>query len=113
MLQCYDLYNNHIIYVFVGDIQVTIEQSDLSAEVTTTVQFTCKADGYQSSVFSYQWRLNQDDIDGANDKTYVIPSVNETDRGKYECVVTNHWNGEDTSDPVQLNVTSMGYCIYV
>ena len=77
------------------------------------MHFTCKADGYQSDTFRYQWRLNQDDIDGATDKTYIISSVNETDRGMYECVVTNHWNEEDTSDPVQLNVTSMAFTIFV
>ena len=92
--------------LLIGDIQVTIEQSDLSAEVTTAVQLTCRADGYQSDMFSYQWRLNQDDINGATDNTYIISSVNETNRGRYQCVVTNHWNEEDTSDPVQLNVTS-------
>ena len=64
-------------------------------------------------MFRYQWRLNQDDIDGATDKTYIISSVNETDRGMYECVVTNHWNEEDTSDPIQLNVTSMAFTIFV
>ena len=85
---------------------MTIEQSDLSAEVTTAVQLTCKADGYRSDMFSYQWRLNQEDIDGAINKTYTIPSVNETDRGVYQCAVTNYWNEEDTSYPVQLNVTS-------
>ena len=86
---------------------MTIEQSDLSAEVTTAVQLTCKADGYRSDMFSYQWRLNQEDIDGAINKIYTIPSVNEIDRGMYQCAVTNYWNEKNTSDPVQLNVTSM------
>ena len=67
----------------------------------------CRASGYQSDMFSYQWRINQTDIDGATSSSYIIPSVNESEHGTYECVVTNHWNEMEVSAPVQLNVTSM------
>ena len=58
-------------------------------------------------MFSYQWRINQTDIDSATSSSYVIPSVNESEHGTYECVVTNHWNEMEVSAPVQLIVTSM------
>ena len=92
---------------WVGFIEATIKQSHQSAEVTTKVTFTCMASGYQSDMFSYQWRINQTDIDGATSSSYIIPSVNESEHGTYECVVTNHWNEMEVSAPVQLNVTSM------
>ena len=100
--------------LFIGDIEVTIEQSDLSVEVTTRVEFTCKADGYQSDMFTYQWALSNTSIDNATSENYTIPSVSEDDRGMYKCVVTNHWNEEVTSSPLQLNVTSKYYiCMHV
>lgn len=85
-----------------------IEQSDQSAEVTTEVLFTCNANGYRSDMFTYQWKLNKTNINGAILKTYTISSVSETHRGTYECAVTNYWNEAAISSPVQLDVTSMG-----
>ena len=98
---------------FIGSIEVTIEQSDLSVEVTTGVQLTCKADGYQSDMFTYQWTLNNTNIDGATSENYTIPSASEDDRGMYKCVVTNHWNEMATSSPLQLNVTSKYLYVYI
>ena len=94
-------------YVCIGFIEVTVDQSHQSAEVTTEVTFTCNASGYQSDMFSYQWRLDQTDINGATSGNYIIPSVNESDQGMYDCVVTNHWSEIKVSAPVQLNITSM------
>ena len=92
--------------LLIGNIEVTIQQSDLSVEVTTRVQLMCKADGYQSDMFTYQWTLNNASIDGATSENYTIPSASEDDRGMYKCVVTNHWNEKATSSPLQLNVAS-------
>ena len=100
----------HVV-LFIGDIEVAIEQSDLSVEVTTRVELTCKADGYQSDMFTYQWTLNNTNIDNATSEGYTILSVSEDDRGIYKCVVTNHWNEKATSSPLQLNVTSK-YVVY-
>ena len=69
------------------------------------VEFTCEADGYRTEQFSYQWRINGTNIDGATDKVFTILSVSEGDSGTYECVVTNHWNDMNTSS-AQLIVTS-------
>ena len=95
------------LYVCTGFIQVTIDQSHQSAEVTTEVTFTCNASGYKSENFTYQWRLGQTDINGATSSNYIIPSVNESDQGMFDCVVTNHWSEMKLSAPVQLNITSM------
>ena len=91
----------------IGIIQATVEQSHQSAEVTTKVNFTCRASGYRSDMFTYQWRINQTVIDNATSSNYIIPSVNESEHGMYECVVTNHWNEMEVSALVQLNITSM------
>ena len=102
-----------ILYVHcIGFIEATIEQSHQSAEVTTKVTFMCRASGYHSDMFSYQWRINQSDIDSATSSSYIIPSVNESEHGMYECVVTNHWNEMQVSAPVQLNITST-YVFYI
>ena len=94
-------------FVCIGFIEVTVDQSHQSAEVTTEVTFTCNASGYQSDMFTYQWRLDQTDINGAISRNYVIRSVSESDQGMYDCVVTNHWSEMKVSAPVQLNITSM------
>jgi len=70
------------------------------------VQLTCVADGYRSDQFRYLWRINGTHIDDATDKVFTIPSVSEGDSGTYECVVTNHWNDMNTSNPAQLIITS-------
>ena len=94
-------------FICTGFIQVTVDQSHHSAEVTTEVIFTCNASGYKSESFTYQWRLDQTDINGATSNNYTISSVNEIDQGMYDCVVTNHWSEMKVSAPVQLNITSM------
>ena len=75
-------------------------------EITTEGQLNCVANGYQAEMFMYQWRLNGTDISDATDKTLVISSTTESDRGRYECTVTNHWGEMITSDSTELIVTS-------
>ena len=77
-----------------------------SVAVYDMVQFTCEADGYRSDQFKYQWGINGTNIDGATDKVFTISSVREGDSGTYQCVVTNHWNDKNTSNPAQLIVSS-------
>ena len=92
---------------FTGFIQVSIKPSDsVTVEVSTERQFNCVANGYQADMFMYQWRLNGTDISDATDKTLVILSVAESDGGRYECTVTNHWGDMITSNTTELIVTS-------
>ena len=98
---------HYVNFICIGFIQATVEQSHQSAEVTTEVTFTCNASGYKSENFTYQWRLDQTDINGATSGNYTISSVSESDQGMYDCVVTNHWSEMKVSAPIQLNITSM------
>ncbi|XP_065904697.1 receptor-type tyrosine-protein phosphatase F-like isoform X2 [Dysidea avara] len=88
-----------------GLISASVSPALQSVEVTEVVQFTCETDGYRSDQFKYQWRINGTNIDGATDKVFTISSVSEGDSGTYQCVVTNHWNDMNTSNPAQLIVT--------
>jgi len=99
---CYDTW---CMYVLTGSIVIETIPSQ-SSEVTEMVELTCEADGYRSEQFGYQWRINGTNIDGATDKVFTILSVSEGDSGTYECVVTNHWNDMNTSNPAQLIITS-------
>ena len=97
-------------------ISASVSPALQSVEVTEVVQFTCETDGYRSDQFKYQWRINGTNIDGATDKVFTISSVSEGDSGTYQCVVTNHWNDMNTSNPAQLIVTSkemlnVAYCM--
>ena len=94
---------------FAGLIQVSIEPSDsVAVEVSTEGRLNCVANGYQADMFMYQWRLNGTDINDATDKTLVISSATESDGGRYECTVTNHW-GETASNSTELIVTSKSF----
>ena len=94
---------------FAGFIQVSIEQSDsVAVEVSTEGRLNCVANGYQADMFMYQWRLNGTDINDATDKTLVISSATESNGGRYECTVTNHWD-ETASNSTQLIVTSKSF----
>ena len=92
---------------FAGFIQVSIEPSNLvTVEVSTEGRLNCVANGYQADMFMYQWRLNGVDINDATDKTLVISSVAESDGGRYECIVTNHWGDMLTSNTTELILAS-------
>ena len=95
---------------FAGLIQVSIEPSDsVAVEVSTEGRLNCVANGYQADMFMYQWRLNGTDINDATDKTLVISSATESDGGRYDCTVTNHWGETITSDSTELLVTSKSF----
>jgi hypothetical protein len=59
---------------------------------------------FSASSLTYQWRHNSQDIPGANQSTYVIPSVEPADGGQYAVLVTDA-NGPLLSAPAQLTVT--------
>ncbi|XP_065904635.1 receptor-type tyrosine-protein phosphatase S-like isoform X2 [Dysidea avara] len=90
-----------------GLIEVSMIPPVHSVAVYDMVQFTCEADGYRSDQFKYQWGINGTNIDGATDKVFTISSVREGDSGTYQCVVTNHWNDKNTSNPAQLIVSNI------
>ena len=91
-----------------GFIQVSLESnSSLTVEVSTKVELSCVASGYQADMFMYQWRHDGNILINATDKALIIPSVADSDNGRYECAVTNHWGDVVTSNSTELVVTSM------
>ena len=87
---------------------MSLEPSSLlTVEVTTKVELSCVANGYQADMFMYQWTHDGNILNNVTDKTLVIPSVADSDSGIYECAVTNHWGDVITSNSTELAVTSM------
>jgi predicted extracellular nuclease len=75
-----------------------------AAQVTVTgasVTFSVTATGVPPP--TYQWRHNGEEIEGATDSTYTIPSPTSADAGIYDVVVSNV-AGDVTSAPALLTV---------
>jgi len=100
---------------FIGVIEVSVEPNDLTVvEVGTVIHFNCMADGYQASMFTYQWKMNGSNILGATNKSLIISSTSNTESGMYQCCVTNHWGEMETSNTTELIVTSklLSHAVY-
>ena len=80
--------------------------SSQSVEVTHNVTFTTMVTGVGSNNFTYQWRHNGTIISGETGDTLMITNVMESNSGDYECIVTNQFGDNDTSNVVVLMITS-------
>ena len=80
--------------------------SNQSVEVTRNVSFITMVTGVGSDNFTYQWRHNGTIISGETEDTLMITNVMESDGGDYECIVSNQFGDNDTSNIVALVVTS-------
>ena len=85
---------------------MTVMPSSQSVEVTHNVTFTTMVTGVGSNSFTYQWRHNGTIISGETGDTLMITNVMESNSGDYECIVTNQFGDNDTSNVVVLMVTS-------
>ena len=67
---------------------IEIEEHPISAEINAglTANFMVAAFGDD---LSYQWRLNNTPINGANDATYIIDSTSIENAGTYDVIVSN------------------------
>lgn len=89
-----------LIYVKVQPGLVVIEMAS-TAQVGQAVSFKATA---QSAVpITYQWKKDSVDIAGATNELFVLPSVQLTDAGKFQCVVTNS-GGSSSSQIYTLSV---------
>ena len=75
-----------------------------------TVRFTATASGV--GILRYQWKKRgvdnlPDKVSGKNTLVLTIPNIDESDAGKYFCVVTNMWNRSVKSSQVKLNIYGM------
>jgi hypothetical protein len=73
----------------------------LLVQVGDSASFTAQSQG--SLPFSYQWRKNGNNINGATDRTFTINSALTTDAGDYSVVVSNG-AGKATSADAHLTV---------
>ena len=80
--------------------------SNQSVEVTRNVSFITMVTGVGSDNFTYQWRHNGTIISGETEDALMITNVMESDGGDYECIVSNQFGNNDTSNIVALMVTS-------
>ncbi len=86
-------------------------QSNIDSEETFIINegetITLSVEATQSSNNNYQWRKNGVNIDGANERTLVIPNAGSSDIGEYDCLVTNSIVNDLTliRNKITLNVT--------
>ena len=81
--------------------KITKQPLGLTVVVGDVASFTVEASG--SGVLAYQWRKAGAPISGATGPIYSIPSVQPTDAGNYDVVVTSSL-GTVTSSAVALSV---------
>lgn len=82
---------------------VTISPSPVSICSGETATMTVSATG--NGTLSYQWRIDDATIIGANNTSYTTPALTST--RNYTCVVTNDYNGciiSRTSNQARVNV---------
>ncbi len=82
---------------------VTITADPIGGSVNPGQSFSFSVGAEGSGPFTYQWRRNLVNLVGATNSSYVLPSVNESHEGSYDCVVTNILGNVITSAAV-LNV---------
>ena len=81
---------------------ITTQPTSQTKSVGQSVTFTVVASG--TAPLSYQWRKNGSNIPGATSSSYTIASVQTSDAGNYDCVVSNGC-GSATSNVAVLTVT--------
>ncbi len=83
----------------------TIKEQPADAEVCADarVELTVAAEG---ASLRYQWRKAGQNISGATQPTYVIPSVTSASSGNYDVVVSGTCNPSATSRSVKVGVTA-------
>ncbi len=84
--------------------QIVQHPQNRSVYIGQSVSFSVQASGYP--IPDYQWFVNDEPLDGANQPVLTIPNVNLANRGEYTVSVTNS-AGTETSNPALLTVTSL------
>lgn len=90
----------------VSSVIISRSPGDALVNEGETVTFSAAAVG--SGELSYQWRLNNEDIEGATASTYVIEDVSSIHTGNYTVLVTSLLSPSGvTSNVVNLEIASM------
>ena len=83
------------------DVAITPSPVDICSGETATMTVSATGNG----TLSYQWRIDDATIIGANNTSYTTPALTST--RNYTCVVTNDYNGciiSRTSNQARVNV---------
>ena len=86
--------------------------SSQSVEVTHNATFTTTVTGVGSNNFTYQWRRNGTIISEETEDTLIITNVMESDNGDYDCIVTNKFGDNISSNVVVLMVIGKSVIVY-
>ncbi len=84
--------------------EVEITQQPAGGNVCVNSPLTLSVVANGSPTLTYQWRRNSEDISGATQSSYQIPSVNAATAGSYSVVVSNTCGSQTSDDAV------VGYC---
>jgi hypothetical protein len=88
----------------VSNVQATRTPADADVPAGTAVVFTVTAEG--STPFTYQWRKDNVNIEGATNQDYSVSSSSPEDDGFYDVVVSNP--ASSGPDSVVSNVVALG-----
>jgi len=88
---------------FSSSVVITNQPQSITVVQGNNATFSVTATG--TPPLSYQWRKNGTNINGANNSTYTISSVNSSHAGNYSVVVRNA-SGSVTSNNATLTVTT-------
>ena len=80
--------------------------SSQSVEVTHTAMFATTVSGVGMEKFTYQWRHRERIIPGKTGDTLMITNVMDSDKGDYECIVTNQYGDHVISNKAHLSILS-------
>ena len=87
---------------------MTVDPPSQSIEVMQPVNFITTVSGVGKENFSYRWRRNGEDINGATSNILTIGSVRKDDHGTYECMVKNEYG-----DCVASNISELSELIHM
>ena len=68
-------------------------------------RFTASVSGVEKGKFSYQWRHNGSDIDGATADTLNITNTAASQGGRYDCIATNEHGNSGSSSAVLIVIS--------
>lgn len=88
---------------------VTIGTQPASQNIDDGQPVTFTVSASSLTQLGYQWRFNGADIPGATTNSFTIPSVNQTNAGLYDVVITNLSGISATSSPAMLTVGAANF----
>lgn len=86
-------------------VKVLYQSPSIAKRYGNSVSFHVTAIG--TLPVSYQWKLNGNDLDGANDSVLSITNINFEKEGVYTCVISNPLNTIE-SDTIKLMILDIG-----